>query len=47
LRRRTALRAMTAAQLGTLWDALGSGEQPAEREALVEALATAMEAQAA
>jgi hypothetical protein len=45
--RRAALRAMTSAQLGTLWDALGSGEQPTEREALVEALATAMEAQAA
>jgi hypothetical protein len=45
--RRAALRAMSAAQLGTLWDALGSGEQPTEREALVEALATAMEAQAA
>jgi len=45
--RRAALRAMSAAQLGTLWDALGSGEQPSDREALVEALASAMEAQAA
>jgi hypothetical protein len=31
-------------QLNTLWDALGNGEQPAEREALVEAIASAMEA---
>jgi hypothetical protein len=45
--RRAALRAMSATQLGTLWDALGSGEQPTDREALVEALASAMEAQAA
>ena len=45
--RRAALRAMSAAQLGTLWGALGDGEQPSDREALVEALASAMEAQAA
>jgi hypothetical protein len=42
--RRAALRAMNDDQLNTLWDALGNGEQPAEREALVEAIASAMEA---
>ena len=45
--RRTALAAMSSAQLATLWGALGDGEQPADAAVLVEALACAMEAAAA
>lgn len=41
--RRDALRCMSATQLVTLWDALGTGAPPDDREELVEALAVAME----
>jgi hypothetical protein len=45
--RREALAGMADAQLAALWDALGDGDQPADRAQLVEQLAQAMEAQAA
>lgn len=45
--RRTALRNMSGSQLGVLWDALCGGDKPSDPDQLVEAIASAMEADAA
>ena len=45
--RRDALMSLIDAQLNTLWNALCDGEKPSDKAELVEAIATAMEAQAA
>ena len=44
--RREAIKAMSEIQIATLWDALCAGEQPADMNATIETIASAIEAAA-